>query len=114
MGRPLPRKSDKDPLYACPLCAFLDARRVSGQRAAETLRIVEEHLLVLRSEVARNPDARTSDATAAAVDALLLPLHKQRRQAIRALVAAGMVDTLTPFITEWLRFHDWGPLQDLA
>src|SRR5262249_17159337 len=108
MAGPLTRKIDDDALYACRLCSFLDRPRIDAEGAAASLRAVEETLAILRS-IAGN-----RKLPAKAVEKFLTPLYKERRNAIRTLVNAGMLEPLRPLLEEWGRFGDWKPLKDYA
>src|SRR5262249_32145722 len=108
MARSLTRKIDDDALYACPLCSFLDRPRVDAEGAAASLRAVEERLAILRSIAANRK------LPAKVVEKFLTPLYKERRNAIRTLVNAGMLEPLRPFLEEWGRFGDWKALKDYA
>src|SRR5262249_20075037 len=108
MAGPLTRKIDDDALYACPLCSFLDRPRIDAEGAAASLRAVEEKLAVLRSTAGNRKLAPK------VVDKFLTPLHKERRDAIRTLVNAGMLGRLRPLLEEWGRCGDWKPLKDYA
>jgi hypothetical protein len=108
MAHALRRKTGDDALYGCGLCGFLDGTWLAAEQAAVTLRAVEEHLAILRRT------ASELQAPLHSLDALLMPLHKERRTAIRTLVNAGRLEPLVPFLKEWGRFGDWKPLRDYA
>jgi hypothetical protein len=106
MAGSLIRKSAEDPYYDCALCSFLDARRVGTERAAETLRAVEECLAILQTARLRlGIDARTFRR-------LTAPLRRARQGAIQDLVMAGRLEPLLPYLEEWGRFPQSEPLQD--
>jgi hypothetical protein len=79
MAHALRRKTGDDALYGCGLCAFLDASWMAAERAAETLRAVEDHVAILR-RAARALQAPTAEQDPAGPQDL-------RREIIRVSLA---------------------------